>query len=66
MVTDINVPGITPNLTATTTTVLTLTEANGNAINIHNGNADTGGYNYVGASNTPDLTQQQVQQEQKD
>ena len=55
MVTDINAAGI-PNLTATsTTTVLTLTEANGNAINIYNGNADTGGYNYVGSSNTSGL-----------
>lgn len=55
MVTDINAAGI-PNLTATsTTTVLTLTEANGNAINIYNGNADTGGYNYVGSSNVSGL-----------
>ena len=55
MVTDITAANI-PNLTATsTTTVLTLTEANGNAINIYNGNADTGGYNYVGSSNVSGL-----------
>ena len=55
MVTDITAANI-PNLTATsTTTVLTLTEANGNAINLFNGNADTGGYNYVGSSNVSGL-----------
>jgi len=55
MKTDIDAAGI-GNLTVTATaTVLTLTESNGNAINIYNGNADTGGYNYVGGSNTSGL-----------
>ena len=49
---DIDAKGI-GNLTVTATaTVLTLTETNGNAINLYNGNADTGGYGYVGGSNT--------------
>ena len=55
MKTDIDAASI-GNLTVTATaTVLTLTESNGNAINIYNGNADTGGYNYVGGSNTSGL-----------
>ncbi len=45
------------NLTASVTgsNLLRLTESNGNAINIYNGNADTGGYNFVGASNISGL-----------
>ena len=55
MKTDIDAAGI-GNLTVTATaTVLTLTESNGNAINLYNGNADTGGYGYVGGSNTSGL-----------
>jgi len=55
MATDISAANIA-NLTVTaTTTVLTLTEINGNAITITNGNADGGGYNFVGASNISGL-----------
>jgi len=55
MKTDIDAANIA-NLTVTaTSTVLTLTEANGNAINIYNDTADTGGYNYVGSSNISGL-----------
>ena len=55
MATDINAANIA-NLTVTATaTVLTLSEVNGNAISISNGNADTGGYYYVGVSNTSGL-----------
>jgi len=55
MATDISAANIA-NLTVTaTTTVLTLTEVNGNAITITNGNADGGGYNFVGASNISGL-----------
>ena len=56
MVTDITAAGIA-NLTATVTgsNLLRLTEANGNAINIYNANADTGGYNFVGSSNVSGL-----------
>src|SRR6056300_1679068 len=51
MATDIVAANI-ENLTVTaTTTLLTLTEVNGNAITITNGNADTGGYFFVGSSN---------------
>jgi hypothetical protein len=55
MATDINAANIA-NLTVTATaTVLTLSEVNGNAISISNGNADTGGYYYVGVSNISGL-----------
>ena len=59
MATDINAvnegSGIA-NLTVTATaSVLTLTEVNGNAINIYNGNAEGGGYFFVGASNVSGL-----------
>ena len=44
------------NLTVTaTTTELSLSDVNGNAITISNGNADTGGYFYVGSSNISGL-----------
>ena len=55
MKTDIEAAGIANLTVSATATVLTLTEASGNAINIFNGNADTGGYNYVGASNVSGL-----------
>jgi len=59
MATDINAvnggSGIA-NLTVTATaTTLTLSEVNGNAITISNGNAETGGYNFVGSSNISGL-----------
>jgi len=55
MAIDINSANIA-NVTATATaTILTVTELNGNSITISNGNADTGGYNFVGASNTSGL-----------
>ena len=55
MATDINAAGIA-NLTVTATaTVLTIKEENGNAINIANGNAESGGYYFVGASNISGL-----------
>jgi len=55
MATDINAANIA-NLTVTATaTVLTVKEENGNAINIFNGNAETGGYFFVGASNISGL-----------
>jgi len=55
MATDINAANIA-NLTVTaTTTELSLSDVNGNAITISNGNADTGGYYFVGASNISGL-----------
>ena len=55
MALDINNANIA-NLNATaTTTELTITELNGNAIIISNGNAETGGYYFVGASNISGL-----------
>ena len=55
MKTDIDAANIA-NLTVTaTTTELSLSDVNGNAITISNGNADTGGYFYVGASNISGL-----------
>ena len=55
MATDINAASI-PNLTATfTSSALTLTEANGNAINIFNNSNDTNGNPYVGSSNVSGL-----------
>ena len=59
MATDINNAnggsGIANLLVTATTTELTLTELNGNAINIYNGNAEGGGYYFVGASNISGL-----------
>tara|TARA_Y100001972_G_scaffold128383_1_gene188856 strand:+ start:455 stop:2467 length:2013 start_codon:yes stop_codon:yes gene_type:complete len=55
MATDINAASI-PNLTATfTSSVLTLTEANGNAINIFNSSNDANDKPFVGASNVSGL-----------
>lgn len=55
MAIDINAANI-PNLSATAnTTTITLTEANGNSITITNVTPDTGGYNFVGASNVSGL-----------
>ena len=55
MATDIDAANIA-NLTVTaTTTELSLSDVNGNAITISNGNADTGGYHFVGASNISGL-----------
>ena len=55
MATDINAASI-PNLTASfTSSVLTLTEANGNAINIYNGTNDSNGNPFVGSSNVSGL-----------
>ena len=55
MATDINAASI-PNLTASfTSSVLTLTEANGNAINIYNGTNDNNGNPFVGSSNVSGL-----------
>ena len=48
----VNIANLTVNATATE---LTLTELNGNAINIYNGNAESGGYYFVGASNISGL-----------
>ena len=48
---DIDAAGIANLSVTATSTVLTLTELNGNAINIYNGNAEAGGYFFVGASN---------------
>jgi len=55
MATDINAANIANLNVTATTTVLTLTEINGNAINIYNGNAEAGGYFFVGASNISGL-----------
>ena len=55
MATDINAANIA-NLTVTATaTELSLSDLNGNAITITNGNADTGGYFFVGSSNISGL-----------
>ena len=55
MATDINAASI-PNLTASfTTSVLTLTEANGNAINIYNNTNDSNNNPFVGSSNVSGL-----------
>ena len=55
MATDINAASI-PNLTASfTSSVLTLTEANGNAINIYNSSNDSNGNPFVGSSNVSGL-----------
>lgn len=52
---DIDAAGIANLTVSATATVLSFTEANGNAINIYNGNADTSGYYFVGASNISGL-----------
>ena len=52
---DIDNQGIANLVVTATTTQLTITELNGNAINIANGNAETGGYFFVGASNISGL-----------
>jgi hypothetical protein len=55
MKTDIDAESIANLSVTATTTELSLSDLNGNAINIYNGNADTGGYNFVGASNISGL-----------
>jgi len=55
MVVDIEAAGIANLVVSATASVLTLTELNGNAINIYNGNAESGGYYFVGASNISGL-----------
>lgn len=55
MKTDIDAESIANLSVTATTTALSLSDLNGNAINIYNGNADTGGYNFVGASNISGL-----------
>jgi hypothetical protein len=55
MATDIEAAGIANLVVSATATALTLTEVNGNAINITNGNAETGGYYFVGSSNISGL-----------
>ena len=55
MATDINAANI-PNLTATfTSSVLTLTESKGNAVNIYNNTNDANGNPYVGSGNVSGL-----------
>lgn len=55
MATDINVVEIANLAVNATTTILTFTELNGNAISITNGNAEQGGYFFVGDSNISGL-----------
>lgn len=55
MKTDIDAANIANLTVSATATVLTIKEENGNAINIFNGNAETGGYFFVGASNISGL-----------
>lgn len=55
MATDITAAGIANLVVSATATVLTLTELNGNAITITNGNAEGGGYGFVGPSNISGL-----------
>lgn len=55
MATDIDTASIANLVVTATATVLTLTELNGNAINIYNGNAEQGGYFFVGDSNISGL-----------
>lgn len=52
---DIDAASIANLTVSATATVLSFTEANGNAINIYNGNSDTSGYSFVGASNVSGL-----------
>lgn len=55
MATDIEAAGIANLVVSATATILTLSETNGNAITITNGNAETGGYYFVGPSNISGL-----------
>jgi hypothetical protein len=55
MAEDINAAGIANLAVTATSTVLTLTELNGNAINIYNANADINGNFFVGNSNVSGL-----------
>ena len=55
MATDITAANIANLNVSATATVLTLTELNGNAITITNGNAEAGGYYFVGSSNISGL-----------
>lgn len=55
MAIDIADAGIANLIVSATATILTVTELNGNAINITNGNAETGGYFFVGDSNISGL-----------
>jgi hypothetical protein len=55
MATDIVSAGIANLVVSATSTSLSLTELNGNAINIYNGTAESGGYFFVGASNISGL-----------
>lgn len=55
MATDINAVEIGNLVVSATATILTLTELNGNAISITNGNAEQGGYFFVGDSNISGL-----------
>jgi len=55
MATDISAANIANLNVTATATVLTLTELNGNAITITNGNAEGGGYYFVGPSNISGL-----------
>jgi len=55
MATDITAANIANLNVTATATVLTLTELNGNAITISNGNAEGGGYFFVGSSNISGL-----------
>jgi hypothetical protein len=55
MAADINSTGIANLVATSSTTALTLTELNGNAINIYNANADVNGNFFVGNSNVSGL-----------
>jgi hypothetical protein len=55
MAVDIEAAGIANLVVSATATILTITELNGNAINIYNGNAEVGGYFFVGPSNISGL-----------
>jgi hypothetical protein len=55
MAADITAANIANLVVSATATVLTLTELNGNAITITNGNAEGGGYFFVGPSNISGL-----------
>lgn len=55
MAVDIAAANIANLVVSATATVLTLTELNGNAITITNGNAEAGGYFFVGPSNVSGL-----------
>lgn len=57
MKTDIDAAGIANLVVEATTTVLTLRELNGNSITIANGNAGSGGYDFVGTSNISGLAE---------